>query len=68
MKERPGQNMLIIFFYFNYMIICVFLLFGTWCFFYQSDANAWLEARFSDKATWDKDFNGESLSSMQAYT
>jgi hypothetical protein len=50
------------------MLICTFLLFGTWCFFYQDDAISWLEARFSDKAAWEKDFGPESLSSIQSYT
>lgn len=34
MRESPGQAALLLFFYFNFMLFCAFLLFGTWCFFY----------------------------------
>lgn len=56
MKVNPGQNTLILFFYFNFILICSFLLFGTWSFFYQNDATTWLEARFSDKNTWEQEY------------
>jgi len=49
MKARPGQDSLIVYFYFNFALICAYLLFGTWCFFYQDDATAYLETRYSDK-------------------
>ena len=65
MRESPGQAALLLFFYFNFMLFCAFLLFGTWCFFYQDDANAWLEAKYSDKAAWEKDFKGISLAVVQ---
>lgn len=66
MKESPGQDALVLFFYFNFMLICFFLLFGTWCFFYQDDAIAWLEGKYSDKEAWDRDFpENTSLASVQ---
>jgi hypothetical protein len=34
MKESPGQEALLIFFYFNFVLLSAFLLFGTWCAFY----------------------------------
>jgi len=68
MKVNPGQNTLILFFYFNFILICSFLLFGTWCFFYQNDATTWLEARFSDKATWEQEYGNQSLSEVQTST
>ena len=68
MKELPGQGMLIVFFCLNYIIICAFLLSATWCFFFQTDGNAWLEARFSDKQSWERDFQNLSLSEMQSMT
>jgi hypothetical protein len=49
MKELPGQPMMIVFFCLNYIIICGFLLAGTWCFLFQKDGNAWLEGRYSDR-------------------
>ncbi len=58
MKESPGQEALLIFFYFNYVLFCAFVLFGTLCFFYQDDATSWLEAKYSDKVSWEKDFKG----------
>ena len=58
MKVRPGQDALIVFFYFNFMLICSYLLFGMWCFFYQDDAMTWLEAKYSDKEDWETDFKG----------
>lgn len=65
MKESPGQEALLIFFYFNFLLFCSFLLFGTWSFFYQDDATAWLEAKYSDKESWEKDFKGISLATVQ---
>ena len=56
---------LLIFFYFNFLLFCSFLLFGTWCFFYQDDATAWLEAKYTDKESWEKDFKGISLATVQ---
>ena len=64
MRESPGQGALLLFFYFNFMLFCAFLLFGTWCFFYQDDANSWLEAKYSDKVAWEKDFKGISLAAV----
>jgi len=60
-KESPGQGSLLIFFYFNFILFSAFMLFGTWCTFYQDDATAWLEAKYADKAAWEKDFKGISL-------
>jgi hypothetical protein len=45
-KDSPGQGLLLVFFYFNFLLFCAYLLFGTWCFFYQDDATAWLEAKY----------------------
>lgn len=47
------------------MLFCAFLLFGTWCFFYQDDATAWLEAKYTDKESWERDFKGISLATVQ---
>ena len=64
MKTQPGESALLIFFYFNYILFCAFLLFGTWCFFYQDDAMAWLEVKYSDKVDWENDFKGISLATV----
>lgn len=40
-------------------------MFGTWCFFYQDDATTWLEAKYADKASWERDFKGISLATVQ---
>jgi hypothetical protein len=65
MKKSPGQEALLIFFYFNFVLFCAFLLFGTWCFFYQDDATAWLEAKYADKSSWERDFKGIKLDTVQ---
>lgn len=65
MKARPGQDSLIVYFYLNFVLICAYLLFGTWCFFYQDDATAYLEARYADKQVWDSEYSGAQLSTVQ---
>ena len=40
-------------------------MFGTWCLFYHDDATAWLEAKFADHATWERDFKGVHLDSVK---
>ena len=64
-KVRPGQDALTLFFYLSFILICAFLLFGTWCFFFQDDATAWLESKYSDKESWEKEFSGLSLFAVQ---
>lgn len=61
MKESPGQEALLIYFYFNFILFASFLLFGTWCTFFQDDASAFLDARWANKASWEEDFKGETL-------
>ena len=34
MKESPGQDALLIFFYFNFVLFCAYVLFSALCFFY----------------------------------
>lgn len=61
MKESPGQEYLLLFFYFNFVLFSVYTLFGTFCTFYQQDATDWLEAKYLDKHQWDQDFKGMKL-------
>jgi hypothetical protein len=61
MKESPGQEYLLLFFYFNFVLFSIYTLFGTFCIFYQQDATAWLEAKYLDKHSWDSDFKGLKL-------
>ena len=53
MKESPGQESLLLFFYFNFVLFSIYTLFGTFCTFYQQDATAWLEAKYLDRNSWD---------------
>lgn len=64
MKTQPGQHALLIFFYFNFVLFCAYLLVGTWCFLYQDDAVSWLEAKYTDKVSWERDFKGISLATV----
>lgn len=66
MKKSPGQESLLIFFYFNFLLFCSYLLFGTWCFFYQDDVSTWLDAKYSENSeTWEKDFKNIKLDTVQ---
>ncbi len=56
---------MLVFFYFIFVLFSAFLLFGTWCCFYQDDSIAWLEAKYADKESWEMDFKGISLSTVQ---
>ena len=47
MKDHPGQDLIMMFFYGAFLLFVFYGAFGVMCLFYQEETIAWVEARYS---------------------